>query len=51
MINPNLSESIEQPEKFTMICNLNESLAARVKNLMATEPVQDGPSREVVASQ
>jgi len=46
-----ISESLEQAEKFAKICNFNESLAAKVKDLEATEPVQDGPSRELAAGQ
>jgi hypothetical protein len=51
IIDANLSESLEQAEKFPKICDLNESLAAKVKDLEATEPVQDGPSRELAAAQ
>jgi len=51
IIDPNLSESYEQSEKFATICDLNESLAATVEDLEATEPVQDGPSRQSVAAQ
>jgi len=47
----NLSESLEQAEKFAKICNLNESMATEVKHLEATEPVRDGPSRESAAAQ
>jgi len=50
-IDANLSESLEQAEKFPKICNLNESLAAEVKDLEATEPVRDGPSRESAPAQ
>jgi hypothetical protein len=39
IIDANLSESLEQAEKFAKICDLNESLAAKVKDLEATEPV------------
>jgi hypothetical protein len=39
IIDANLSEIPEQPEKFAKICNLNESLAARVNDLEATGPV------------
>jgi len=46
----NLSKSLEQAEKLAKICNLNNSLAAEVKELEATEPVQDGPSRELTAA-
>lgn len=35
IINANLSVSIEQAEKIAKICNLNKSLAAKVKNLVA----------------
>ena len=51
IIDANLSESLEQAEKFAKICDLNESLAAKVKDLEATEPVRDGPSRELAAAQ
>jgi len=47
----NLSECHERAEKFAKICNLNESLAAKPKDLEADEPVQDGPSRELAAAQ
>jgi hypothetical protein len=46
----NLSESLEQAEKFAKICDLNESLAPKVKDLEATEPVRDSPSRELGAA-
>ena len=36
IIDSNLSESLEQGEKFAKICDLNESLAAKVKDLEAT---------------
>jgi len=51
IIDSNLSESLEQAEKFAKICDLNESLAANVNDLEATEHVQDGLSRELVAPQ
>jgi hypothetical protein len=51
IIDANLSESIEHAVKFGKICDLIESLAAKVKDLEATEPVQDGPSRELPAAQ
>jgi len=51
IIDANLSESLEQAEEFGKICDLNESLAAIVKDLEATEPVRDGPSRELAAAQ
>jgi len=51
LIDANLSESLEQAEKFTKICDLNESLATEVKDVRATEPVRDGPSRESEAAQ
>jgi chromosome segregation ATPase len=38
-------------EKFAKICALNKRLAAKVKDLDATGPVQEGPSRELVAAQ
>jgi hypothetical protein len=44
IIDTNLSESREQAEKFTQICDLNVSLAAKVQDLEATEPVRDRPS-------
>jgi predicted RNase H-like nuclease (RuvC/YqgF family) len=51
IIDANLSESLEEAEKFAKICDHNESLAAKVKVLEDTEPVQDGPSRELAAAQ
>ena len=50
-IDDNLSKSLEQAEKFAKICDLNESLAAKVQDLEATEPVQGSPSSELVAAQ
>ena len=47
----NLSESLEQAEIFGKICDLNESLAAKVKDLEATEPVRDGLSKKSEATQ
>jgi len=47
----NLSERVEPAEKFAKICDLNESLAAKVKDFEATEPVQDYPARELAAAQ
>jgi len=51
IIDANLSESLEHAEKFAKFCDLNESLAAKVKNLEATVPVRNGPSREFAAAQ
>jgi len=51
IIGANLSESLEQAKKFAMICDLNESLAAKVKDLEVTEPARDGSSRELAAAQ
>jgi hypothetical protein len=34
-------EWLQQAEKFAKICDLNESFAAKVKNLEATEAIQD----------
>jgi len=51
IIDANLSESLEQAEKFIKIFDLNENLAAKVKDLEATEPVRDGPSRELATAQ
>jgi hypothetical protein len=51
IIDANLSESLKQAEKFAKICDFNKSLAAEVKDLEATEPVWDGPSRELAATQ
>jgi len=45
------SESLEQTTKFAKICDLNQSLATEVKDLEVTEPIQDGPSRELGAAQ
>jgi len=39
IIDANISESLEQAEKFAKICDLNASLAAIVKDLEATEAV------------
>jgi len=50
ILDANLSESLEQAEKFTKICNLNESLPVKVKDMEATEPIRDGPSRELAAA-
>jgi len=51
IIDANLSERLEPAEKIAKICDVNEWLAAKVKDLEATEPVQDGPSRDLVAAQ
>jgi chromosome segregation ATPase len=51
IIDANLSESLEQAEKFAKICDLNESLATKVKDLEATESVRDGTIREIAAAQ
>jgi len=51
IIDSNLSESLKQAEKFAKICDLKESLATKVKDLEATEPVRHGPSRELAAAQ
>jgi len=51
IIDRNLSESLEEAEKFAKICKLNKSFATKVKDLEAAEPVQDGLSRELVAAQ
>jgi hypothetical protein len=51
IIDANLTRSLEQAETFTNICDLNESLAAKVKNLQATELFHDGPTRELAAAQ
>jgi hypothetical protein len=45
----NLFNSLERAEKFAEICVLNKSLAAKVKNLEATGPIQEGPSKELAA--
>jgi len=44
IIDANLSESLEQAEKFVKICNLNGSFAPKVKDLEATKLVRDGPA-------
>jgi hypothetical protein len=49
IINAGLSESLEQAEKFSKVCELNESLAAKVKELEAAESVQ-GPNKELAAA-
>jgi len=51
IIDANLSESLEQAEKFAKLCDLNEILAANVKDLEATGPVQEGPTRELADAQ
>jgi len=51
IIEANLSESLEQAEKFATICHINKSFAAKVTDLEATEPVRDGLSRELEATQ
>ncbi|KAF8241486.1 hypothetical protein K440DRAFT_642242 [Wilcoxina mikolae CBS 423.85] len=48
IIHVGLSESLEQVDKFTKICNLNDSLATKVKDLETAVPVQDGTSKEWV---
>lgn len=50
-INGNRSESLEQAEKIAKICNLNESLVAKVNDLEPAEPVQDAQSNDSVAAQ
>jgi hypothetical protein len=50
-IDANLSDSLKQAEQFANICNHNESLAGKVKDWEAAGPVQDSPSRELVAAQ
>jgi len=47
IIDANLSGSLEQAEKFAKLCDLHESLAAKVNDLDATGPIQEGPSREL----
>ena len=51
IIDANLSESLEQAEKFAKICNLNESLSAKVEDLEVSEPFRDGPSWASAAAQ
>jgi hypothetical protein len=51
VIDANLFDSLDHAEKFAKICDLNESVAAKVKDLEATGPVQDGPSQESAAAQ
>jgi len=51
IINANLSEMLVLAEKFAKICNLNESFATEVKDMKSTNPVLDGPSRELAATQ
>jgi len=51
MIDANLCENLEDAEKFAKTCDLNESLAAKVKDLEDAEPIQDSPSRELAAAQ
>jgi chromosome segregation ATPase len=47
--NAGLSESLEQAENFTKMCDINNSLAAKVKELEAAEPIQ-GPNNELEAA-
>jgi len=51
IIDDNLSESLEQAEKFAKICDLNERLATKVNDLEATEPIRDGLTRDLVPAQ
>jgi len=51
IIDANLSNSLEQAEKFAKIFDLNESMGANFKDLEATEPVWDGPSMESAAAE
>jgi hypothetical protein len=51
IIDANLSESLEQAEKFPNTCDLNEGLAVKDKDIEANGPVRPGPSRELVAAQ
>jgi hypothetical protein len=51
ILDANLSERLQQAEKYTKICDLNEILAAKVKDLEATKHVRDGPSMELEATQ
>jgi hypothetical protein len=51
ILDANLSKRLQQAEKYTKICDLNESLAAKVKDLEATKHVRDGPSMELEATQ
>jgi len=51
IIDANLPESLEKAEKFAKICDLNGNLGAKVKEMEATGPVQEGPSRELAAAQ
>ncbi|KAF8244367.1 hypothetical protein K440DRAFT_636319 [Wilcoxina mikolae CBS 423.85] len=50
IIDVGLLESLEQAEKFAKICDLNDSLAANIKNLKATEPVQEITSKELAVA-
>jgi len=43
--------ALNKQRNSSKICALNESLATNVKDLEATIPVQDGPSRELAAAQ
>ncbi|KAF8244559.1 hypothetical protein K440DRAFT_635985 [Wilcoxina mikolae CBS 423.85] len=49
MIDADLSESLESAEKLANIGDLNESLAANVKDFETVESVQ-GPNKELVAA-
>ncbi|KAF8251309.1 hypothetical protein K440DRAFT_637854 [Wilcoxina mikolae CBS 423.85] len=51
MIDAHLSESLEQSEKFPKICDLNECLAANVRDLEATELGQDTNNELAAAHQ
>jgi hypothetical protein len=51
MIDANLSDSLEQAKKFDMICDLNDSLVAKVTDLELTNPIRDSQSMELAATQ
>jgi len=50
IIDMNLLESLNQANKMTKICDLNQSLAAEVIDLKATKPSQDCLSNKVAAA-
>jgi hypothetical protein len=51
IIDGKVSERHEQSEIFANICNINESWAAEIKDVDATEPFRDGPNMKLAAAQ
>lgn len=50
IIDINLCKILQDAEKITRICDLNESLAANIKDFEGSEPVQDGGSRALATA-